>query len=120
MKNILKTTMLVAAVLLMGAAQAATTQVSQTKFAGGMISNKWNVTSDQALAWLEHNKMTWNDNGKLGNVSWFDFWSSEIKAKTALSNKAYVYCHVSGAETRKIGDNCETYWYAYSKSLKNE
>lgn len=97
-----------------------TAQPAQSAPSGGKISNQWGVTADQAMNWLEHNETTWDDNGKLSGVNWLDFWSAEISAKTSLSAKAYMYCHVSGAETRQVGANCQRYWQAYSMTMSDK
>ena len=83
------------------------------------ISNSWHVTDAQAMAWLSHDQITWNDNGKLNNVNWYTFWSQQIHYKTALGTQGYKYCHTNAWDT-PAGANCQTYFQAYSMTTAQE
>ena len=80
------------------------------------IKNAWSVSDSEALAWLAHSQPTWDDNGKLKGVNWYDFWKQQIKAKTLLAKNAYRACH----NNLTSGANCKTYWQAYSMSKSIE
>ena len=80
------------------------------------INNAWHVSDPEALAWLGHSQLTWDDHGKLTGVNWYDFWKQHIKAKTVLAKNAYRLCH----DHAKRGANCQTYWQAYSMSKSEE
>ena len=83
------------------------------------ISNIWHVTDAEALAWLSHDQITWNDNGKLKNVNWYTFWSQQIHYKTVLGTQGYQYCHKNAWDT-PAGANCQTYFQAYSMTNAEE
>lgn len=74
------------------------------------------MSDTEALAWLGHSQATWNDNGKLKGVNWYDFWKKQIQAKTILGKNGYRACH----NNPKSGGNCQTYWQAYSMSKSEE
>lgn len=84
------------------------------------IKNTWNVSNSQAMAWLAQNNPTWNDNGKLTGVNWYDFWLQQIHYKTDLAKQAFQYCHKNAWEIPKPGANCQTYFQAYSMTNSEE
>lgn len=99
-----------------GTATASSASTSSKK----QIKNAWNVSNSEAMAWLGQNESTWNDNGKLSGVNWYDFWSQQIHYKTDLAKQAYQYCHKNAWETPKPGANCQTYFQAYSMTNSEE
>ncbi|MBN1683987.1 MAG: hypothetical protein JW855_00890 [Gammaproteobacteria bacterium] len=95
-------------------------QVATTKNSPKAISNKWHVSDQDAMAWLSHDNILWNNHGKLKGINWYTFWSQQIHAKTALAEKAYQYCHESPWSSQKVGGNCQTYFQAYSMTNSQE
>ena len=84
------------------------------------IKNDWNISDEEAMAWLAQNDSTWNDNGKISKtVNWYSFWSQQVHYQTALGDKAHQYCNQSSWEM-KPGDNCQTYWNAYNSTKAEE
>ena len=80
------------------------------------IKTRWRVSHVQAVAWLRHDTLTWDDNGRLHGVNWYDFWKQQCQAKTSLAREGERLCkndHIAGG-------NCQTYWQAYSMSKANE
>ncbi|PIR10228.1 MAG: hypothetical protein COV52_09725 [Gammaproteobacteria bacterium CG11_big_fil_rev_8_21_14_0_20_46_22] len=96
--------------------QKPTAPVSTATGSKKSIKNAWNVSDSEALAWLGQSQPTWDDNGKLKGVNWYDFWKQQIKAKTTLAKNAYRACHNNPTS----GENCQTYWQAYSMSKSEE
>lgn len=74
------------------------------------------VTATQAMNWLKHNNRLWNDGGRISSkMNWFQFWSDEVGNRTTLAKAAYHYCNFTMQNQNKnTGDNCQTYWQAYS------
>jgi hypothetical protein len=84
------------------------------------IKNPWNVSNAQAMNWLSQNSTSWNDHGKLKAVNWYEFWSQQIHANTALAKQAHAYCHQNAWSTQKPGANCATFLQAYSMTKSDE
>jgi hypothetical protein len=101
-------------------AQPHSTLGSEAPTGGGSIKNKWAVTDSEAMAWLQHDNTTWDDNGKLKGVNWFDFWSEQVHANTKLSQDAYKYCHTDTWSQRRVGNNCGRFWQAYSMTKSDQ
>ena len=79
---------------------------------GGHISNQWNVSDTDAMAWLSHNNITWSNDGKLKGVNWYTFWAQQIYSNTSLANQAHQYCSKNSWETPTPGANCKTFFEA--------
>lgn len=94
-------------------------RTSSSAATGTPISNPWNITDAEAMAYLAED----DNNGTLPNViakNWSVFWAMQYHSKTPLVAEAKKYCYVPSYSTREVGKNCSVLWHAQIDNANDE